>query len=61
MCENPAPFPTSQPTSKPLTMALAAETKRIVSLFEFTDDHVNKAVKEFLSQMGTSPSRQLLN
>jgi hexokinase len=33
-------------------MALAAETKRIVSQFEFTNDHVNEAVKEFLRQMG---------
>ncbi|KAL9942779.1 glucokinase [Verticillium nonalfalfae] len=32
-------------------MALEAETMRLVSQFDFTDDHVNKAVKEFLSQM----------
>ena len=33
-------------------MALAAETKRVVSLFEYTDNDVNKGVKEFLRQMG---------
>jgi hypothetical protein len=33
-------------------MALAAETKRVVSLFEYSDNDVNKAVKEFLRQMG---------
>jgi hypothetical protein len=36
-------------------MALAAETKRIVSLFDYTDSDVNKAVKEFLRQMGRFP------
>lgn len=34
-------------------MPLAAETKRIVDQFEYTDDDVNKGVKEFLRQMGT--------
>jgi hypothetical protein len=32
-------------------MALEAETKRVVSLFDFDDATVNKAVREFLSQM----------
>lgn len=33
-------------------MALAAETKSIVSQFDYTDEDVNKGVKEFLHQMG---------
>jgi len=37
-------------------MALAAETKKIVTLFEYTDDDVNKGVKEFLRQMGMFPT-----
>ncbi|KAL2262431.1 hypothetical protein VTK26DRAFT_1334 [Humicola hyalothermophila] len=50
-CENPVPFPGSAPTSKPLTMSLEAETKSIVAQFEYTDEDVNKGVKEFLRQM----------
>jgi len=38
--------------SVPLTMALAAETKNVVAEFEYTDEDVNKGVKEFLRQMG---------
>ena len=33
-------------------MALEAETQSIVQQFEYSDDDVNKAVKEFLRQMG---------
>jgi len=33
-------------------MALAAETKAIVAQFDYTDEDVNKGVKEFLRQMG---------
>ncbi|KAK3363282.1 putative glucokinase [Lasiosphaeria hispida] len=33
-------------------MALEAETKSIVAKFDYTDDDVNKAVDEFLRQMG---------
>ncbi|TLD22140.1 hypothetical protein PspLS_08174 [Pyricularia sp. CBS 133598] len=50
VCEN-QPFPTAAPTSRPLKMPLEAETKRIVDQFEYTDDDVNKGVKEFLRQM----------
>ncbi|KAG5923956.1 hypothetical protein E4U61_002122 [Claviceps capensis] len=32
-------------------MALADETKRVISQFEFSDAHVNKHVEEFLAQM----------
>lgn len=35
-------------------MALADETNRIVSEFDFTDDDLNRHVNEFLSQMGMS-------
>ncbi|KAF9875027.1 hexokinase [Colletotrichum karsti] len=51
VCENPAPFPTTPPFSKPLTMALEADTKRVVDQFEVTDAYLNSAVKEFLNQM----------
>lgn len=37
--------------SKPRTMALAAETKRITAQFEYSDADVNKGVLEFLKQM----------
>jgi len=33
-------------------MALEAETAAIVAKFDYTDDDVNKAVKEFLRQLG---------
>jgi hexokinase len=33
-------------------MALAAETKAVVAHFDYTDEDVNKGVKEFLKQMG---------
>jgi hypothetical protein len=36
-------------------MSLLAETESIVKQFEFTDNDVNKSVKEFLRQMGMSP------
>ena len=50
--ENPHPFPTSPPVSKPLTMALAAGTKSVVAQYDFPDEDVNKSVKEFLRQLG---------
>ena len=53
VCENPSPFPTSAPVSKPLTMSLEAETKSVVAQFDFTDEQVNQGVKEFIRQMGT--------
>lgn len=33
-------------------MSLEAETKSVVAQFEYTDEDVNKGVKEFLRQMG---------
>lgn len=36
-------------------MGLEAETKTIVSQFEYTDDDVNKGVKEFLRQLSRFP------
>lgn len=53
VCENPLPFPTAAPTSRP-SMAMVEETKRIVAQFDYTDEDVNKGVKEFLRQMGNS-------
>lgn len=54
VCENhPLPFPTAAPTSTP-NMALVAETERIVAQFDYTNEDVNKGVKEFLRQMGKS-------
>ncbi|KAL8413475.1 hypothetical protein RB594_004925 [Gaeumannomyces avenae] len=50
VCEN-KPFPTHPPTSRPLTMALAEETKRIVGSFDLSDADLNTGVKEFLRQM----------
>ena len=52
VCENPLPFPTTAPVSIPLTMALEAETKKIVAQFEYSDEDANKGVLEFLRQMG---------
>ncbi|KJZ75896.1 Glucokinase [Hirsutella minnesotensis 3608] len=51
VCLNPAPFATVPPVSHPLTMALADETTRVVSQFDFSDVQVNKHVQEFLRQM----------
>jgi len=33
-------------------MALEAETKKVVAKFDYTDEDVNKGVKEFVRQMG---------
>lgn len=38
--------------SKLHSLALKAETNSIVGEFEYSDSDVNKAVKEFLRQMG---------
>lgn len=35
-------------------MTLADDTKRVVEQFDFTDDNVNRHVKEFLIQMSMS-------
>ena len=51
VCENPYPFRTLAPVSRPLTMALTTETKRVVGLYEYTDKDVNQGVTEFLRQM----------
>ena len=60
VCENPLPFPTAAPVSKPLTMALEAETKTIVKQFEFTDADVNKATKEFVRQLRRSTLPEMM-
>lgn len=51
VCENPLSFPTAAPISRP-NMALVAESKRVAAQFDYTDEDVNKGVKEFLRQMG---------
>ncbi|KAK8061388.1 hexokinase hxk2 [Apiospora phragmitis] len=51
VCESPHPFPTAPPISRPRTMALVEETKRITAQFDYTDADVNKGVQEFLRQM----------
>ena len=33
-------------------MALAEQAKRVAAEFDFDSDHVNKAVKEFIREMG---------
>lgn len=55
VCTNPATFPTLPLTSRPIhNMALADETTRVVSQFDFSDTEVNCHVNEFLKQMRTS-------
>jgi len=39
-------------------MALIEETKRLVSQFDYSDEDVNKGVKEFLRQMSKSMSSE---
>lgn len=51
ICETPPPFPTEPPVSKPHTMALLTEAKRVAAEFELTDDDVQKVVVEFLDEM----------
>ncbi|PFH59403.1 hypothetical protein XA68_12433 [Ophiocordyceps unilateralis] len=51
VCLNPATFATVPPISRPLAMALADETTRVVSQFDFSDADVNRHVGEFLRQM----------
>ncbi|ODA83311.1 hypothetical protein RJ55_01824 [Drechmeria coniospora] len=62
ICLKPTPFPfpiSNIPlaASHPLTMALAAETTRVVSLFDFSDADVNAHVQEFLRQMSEGLKR----
>lgn len=37
-------------------MELANETKRVVSLFDYSDKDLNKGVQEFLRQMSALPA-----
>jgi hypothetical protein len=61
VCESPHPFATAPPISPAPTMAnsLADEVKRVVAQFDYTDDDVNKGVKEFLRQMSMIVLAQL--
>lgn len=57
VCESPHPFATLPPISlAPSNMenSLVEETKRIAAQFDYTDDDVNKGVREFLRQMSTT-------
>lgn len=36
-------------------MALAVETRAVVAQYEYTDEDVNKGVKEFIRQLGECP------
>jgi hypothetical protein len=51
-CESPPPFPTEPPISRPHTMALLAESKRVAAEFELTDDDVRRTVAEFVAELG---------
>lgn len=42
-------------------MALADESNRVVQEFDFTNDDLNRHVKEFLRQMGTSLRLHCMN
>ena len=54
VCTRAAPFVTSSSTTRPTpaAMALADQTKRVVSQFEFSDADLNLHVQEFMRQMG---------
>lgn len=46
-------------TSAPRNMGLAQEAGRVAAEFEYSDAQVNKAVKEFVRQMGMFPDLAL--
>ncbi|TVY35365.1 Glucokinase, partial [Lachnellula subtilissima] len=50
-CETPPPFPTEPPISRPHTMVLAVEAKRIAAEFEISDTKLNEINLEFIQQM----------
>ncbi len=43
------------------SMALAEQAKRVAAEFDFTDDGLNKAVKEFIREMGMRLQRPQLS
>ncbi|RDA84583.1 hypothetical protein CP532_1102 [Ophiocordyceps camponoti-leonardi (nom. inval.)] len=58
VCLRPVSFATVPPVSRPLTMALADETTRVVAQFDFSDADVNRHVGEFLQQMNDGLERE---
>ncbi|KAJ4194079.1 glucokinase, variant 2 [Fusarium falciforme] len=58
VCHIPSPFSTAPPTSRPVAMALADESNRVVQEFDFTNDDLNRHVKEFLRQMNEGLSKE---
>lgn len=55
-CESPPPFPTEPPISRPHTMALLAESKRVAAEFKLTDDDVRRVAAEFVNELGALES-----
>lgn len=51
--EQTAEFEGTFNTHPKRSMALAEQAKRVAAEFDFTDDGLNKAVKEFIREMGT--------
>ncbi|KAJ1335938.1 hexokinase [Microdochium nivale] len=51
VCKSSEIFPTNPPVSPIRNMALIGETKRLVAQFDYSDEDLNKGVKEFLHQM----------
>jgi hexokinase len=39
-------------------MSLMQEVKRVAAEFEFTDDDVNRSVKEFIAEMSACPANK---
>ncbi|RDA91214.1 hypothetical protein CP533_3384 [Ophiocordyceps camponoti-saundersi (nom. inval.)] len=58
VCLKPVSFATVPPVSRPLAMALADETTRVVAQFDFSDADVNRHVGEFLQQMNDGLERE---
>ena len=57
-CENYPIFGDPFPVCRPSEMALLKEAQRIAAEFEYSDQHVNEAVKEFIKQMDEGLERQ---
>ena len=51
-CESQPPFPTEPPISRPHTMGLVEEAKRVVEEFALSDEDVLKITKQFQEELG---------
>jgi hexokinase len=61
VCPRPEPhveFAQTFYTHTTKSMALAEQAKRVAAEFDFDQDHVRKAVSEFIREMGTSATVQ---